>query len=420
MKNCVANNEQLREEPFMKILMVNKFLYQKGGSETYILKIGEYFQNTGHEVEYFGMEDEKNVVGNSANVYTSNCDFHTNKMQKFVYPFKIIYSREARKKIRQVIETFKPDVVHLNNFNFQITPSIIYEIKKHNIPIVFTAHDYQLLCPNHMFLNNKTGKTCEKCLEKGYSSCMKDKCIHGSTAKSLIGAIEGWIYHKNKIYKNIDRVICPSYFIEKKFLKKDIFNGKTVVIHNFIEKTVNEKMRELALAKAEKDDGYVLYFGRMSEEKGIETLVKVCKELKHIPFVFAGDGPLADKVKDVPNIDYRGFVTGEKLQELVAGAKFSVYTSEWYENCPFSVMESQQLGTPVIGAKIGGIPELIKDGKTGLLFESGNSDDLKEKINAMWEEKADIEHYVNECYNNDFRSIEEYCNELLQIYRKDK
>ena len=134
----------------MKILLVNKFLFEKGGAETYIFRLGNYFRSIGHEVQFFGMEDQNNVAGNEWNIYVKNIDFHKKSLGMLLYPFKIIYSQEARRKIRRIIKLFKPDVVHLNNFNYQVTPSIIYEIKKCNIPIIFTAHDYQLICPNHM------------------------------------------------------------------------------------------------------------------------------------------------------------------------------------------------------------------------------------------------------------------------------
>ena len=139
----------------MKVLIVNKFLHPNGGSETYIFRIGEMLVRMGHEVEYFGMEHEKRCVGNRKDSYTSNMDFHEGKLGKLLYPFKIIYSMEARKKIRVVLEDMKPDVVHINNFNFQLTPSILYEIRayekkvKRKIKIVYTAHDSQLVCPNH-------------------------------------------------------------------------------------------------------------------------------------------------------------------------------------------------------------------------------------------------------------------------------
>ena len=167
----------------MKILIVNKFLFPNGGSETYIFEIGKQLQKMGHEVQYFGMEHEGRIVGNHAESYTSDMDFHGGGLQKLLYPFKIIYSVEARKKIRIVLDDFKPDVVHLNNFNFQITPSIIYEVRKwekkmgNKIPIIFTAHDYQWVCPNHMMMIPSTGELCFQCEGAKFGQCTRNKCI---------------------------------------------------------------------------------------------------------------------------------------------------------------------------------------------------------------------------------------------------
>lgn len=174
----------------MKILFVNKFLHPNGGSETYIFKLGDYLKKQGHDVEYFGMEHEGRCVGNRVNVYTKDMDFHdASKLDKLSYPIKTIYSREARKKIRLVLNDFQPDVIHLNNFNYQLTPSMILEIQKwkkqtgNKCKIVFTAHDYQLICPNHMCNNPITHKNCTKCLSGDFINCTKGKCIHGSLAK---------------------------------------------------------------------------------------------------------------------------------------------------------------------------------------------------------------------------------------------
>ena len=174
----------------MKVLMINKFLYANGGSETYIFKLGEVLKQHGHEVQYFGMEHEGRCVGNRVNAYTSDMDFHGgSKLSKLTYPIKTIYSKEARVQLRKVLDDFKPDVCHLNNFNYQLTPSIILEIVKwrketgRDCKIIFTAHDYQLVCPNHMLNNPNTHQNCEKCLGGHFVNCMKGKCIHGSTAK---------------------------------------------------------------------------------------------------------------------------------------------------------------------------------------------------------------------------------------------
>lgn len=398
----------------MKVLMINKFLYPNGGSETYIFKLGEYLEKQGHEVQYFGMEHQGRCVGNRVNAYTSDMDFHGgSKLSKLTYPIKTIYSKEARQKIRLVLDDFKPDVCHINNFNYQLTPSIILEIHKwsketgKNCKIVFTAHDYQLICPNHMCNNPNTHENCEKCLSGSFLNCTKGKCIHGSTVKSAIGTIEAGFWKINGAYKYIDSIICCSEFMKTKMDTNSIFAKRTISLHNFID-TVEWKEPE--------KKQYVLYFGRFSEEKGIGTLINVCKSLPEVQFVFAGTGLLEEKINGISNIKNVGFQSGEKLEKLIREARFSLYPSEWYENCPFSVMESQMYGTPVLGANIGGIPELIQVGKTGELFESGNESDLKSKIEKLWNDIELTSVYSNKCKDISFDTISEYYQKLIKIY----
>ena len=222
----------------MKILMVNKFLYPRGGAETYMLRIGEELTRRGHQVEYFGMYDEKNTVGNAEGLTTVNMDFHASGAEKLLYPFRIIYSGEARRKMRQVIDRFHPDIIHFNNINFQLTPSVILAGAEKNIPMVQTVHDLQMLCPNHMMMEFGTWKLCEECSgKKCKMACVRKKCIHGSRAKSLIGAIEGTIYTSSHVYDRVARYICPSRFIEEKLLTVPRYAGKTTMIHNFLSKT---------------------------------------------------------------------------------------------------------------------------------------------------------------------------------------
>ena len=397
----------------MRILMINKFLYPNGGSETYIFKLGDYLKSQGHEVQYFGMEHKGRCVGNRVNAYTSDMDFHEgSKLAKLTYPLKTIYSSEARKKLGLVLNDFKPDVCHLNNFNYQLTPSIILEIQKwrkegNKCRIVFTAHDYQLVCPNHMCNNPNTGENCEKCLGGHFLNCVKGKCIHGSTARSVIGMLEAEFWKRNGAYNYIDTMICCSKFLKTKMDSNPLFAQKTIALHNFVD-----KVEWKDTCKKE----YALYFGRYSKEKGIETLIQVCKQLPDIPFVFAGTGPLESELSGIPNVRNVGFQRGKALEKLIREARFSIYPSEWYENCPFSVMESQMYGTPVLGADIGGIPELIEAGKTGTLFESGNANELKEKIQTLWSDRALTDQYMENCKSIHFDTIEDYYKKLIPIY----
>lgn len=395
--------------------MINKFLHPNGGSETYILKLGDYLKSQGHKVQYFGMEHEGRCVGNRVNAYTSDMDFHGgSKLSKLMYPLKTIYSVEARKKLRLVLDDFKPDVCHINNFNYQLTPSIILEIQKwrkegHKCRIVFTAHDYQLVCPNHMCSNPNTGENCEKCLGGHFLNCTKGKCIHGSLVKSAVGTMEAMFWKMNGAYQYIDTIICCSRFLKTKMDSNPLFAKKTIAMHNFVDKVEWKKTKKKE---------YVLYFGRFSKEKGIETLLKACKELPAVQFVFAGTGPLEQEIENIPNIKNVGFQTGDALEKLIREARFSIYPSEWYENCPFSVMESQMYGTPVLGADIGGIPELIQTDKTGELFESGNVNELKMKIKKLWSDKELADQYSQNCKNIRFDDIDAYTKKLMKLYRR--
>lgn len=392
----------------MKILMVNKFLHPNGGSETYIFKLGDYLKKIGHNVEYFGMEHEGRIVSNSAGMYTEDMDFHTSsKLRKLTYPFKTIYSKDAEKKITAVLNSFEPDVVHLNNFNYQLTPSIIYAVKKFEkkagkkIKILYTAHDYQLVCPNHMMMDS-SGNICEDCADGKYFNCTKKGCIHSSKAKSLIGTLEATLYSTMKTYRYIDCVICPSEFMKTKIELNPTLKGKAIALHNFID--------EVEKSDVLKKD-YVLYFGRYSAEKGIKTILKT----QGIRYVFAGAGELEKEIDSNPGIENVGFKTGEELRELISGAVCSVYPSVWYENCPFSVMESIMYGTPVIGADIGGIPELIDDGKTGFLFEAGNEKALEKAITKITTNPALAKKMSESCLDTKFDTVDEYTEKYLKI-----
>lgn len=399
----------------MKILTVNKFLFKKGGSETYILKLGEQLKNMGCEVQYFGMEHQGNCVFNNAGQYTSDMDFHTaSPLKKISYSLKTVYSKEAKAKIKAVLNDFKPDVVHLNNFNYQLTPSIILGIKEFEkesgkkIKTVYTAHDYQLICPNHMLYSNN--EICEKCTGGNFNECLKNKCIHGSAAKSLMGTIEAKYWNKRRVYENIDTVICPTEFMKNKLETNPIFRGKTVVLHNF---TDNEATIDKDAQTSKKDD-YVLYFGRFDEEKG----VKLFDGLNDINLVCAGAGNLEDFINSLPNAKNVGFKTGEELNELIKNAACTIYPSIWYENCPFSVMESINSGTPVVGANIGGIPELIKNGENGFLFEPGNKKDLALKVKMILNNKNLAREMSENCFNTKFDNVREYAEKLIEIYTK--
>ena len=395
----------------MNVLIINKFLHPKGGSETYIRTLGKCLEDHGHGVQYFGMDHPDRVLGNRVGAYTEQMDFHGRA--NLLYGLKTIYSPEARRKLRLVLEDFQPDVCHLNNFHYQLTPSILLEIRKWQqekdrcCRIIMTAHDYQLVCPNHMCYDISRGEACEKCLEGNFFSCIRGRCIHGSAVKSAVGALEATIWNRIGIYRHIDAIICCSRFLKERLDRNPGFVGKTVVMHNFV--------RDSMWKRTEKQE-YVLYFGRYTREKGLDLLLDAAKALPHVSFVFAGDGPLAGEIPDLPNIRNMGFLQGETLEKWIREAIFTVYPSRWQENCPLSVLESLALGTPVLAARSGGLPELIQEGVTGELFETGNAGQLEKKLLALWEDRERSARYAENCRQTAAMTRERYYENLMHLY----
>ncbi len=396
----------------MKILLINKFLYHKGGAETYTFKLGDTLAAQGHSVQYFGLANDKNIVGNEAGEYVTDMDFGEGIRKNLSAPFRIIYSSEARKKLSRVLYDFEPDVVHMNNIQFHLTPSIILAVEAYRkktgrkVKIVYTAHDYQLICPSHGLFDNDV-KVCEKCLGGNYTHCLRTKCMKNSRAKSLLAMLDAYYWKLSRAYSCIDTIICPSRFLKDKLDTQARFAKKTVAIHNFIEPK--------SASRVDKSD-YVLEFGHLCRDKGTLTLLAVAKRMPSVRFLFAGYGAAESEIAKVENAEYVGFKTGEELKSLIANAACSVYPSEWYENCPFSVIESQMYGTPVIGSRMGGIPELISEGKTGLTFEAGNADDLESKLRYLLEGEGVLESYTENCKEVSFETPESYYEKLIKIY----
>ena len=397
----------------MKILMVNKFLFPKGGAETYMLQLGEALTALGHQVAYFGMDETNRTVGNPWDLYTTPMDFHRcNVLQKASYLTKIVYSRQARQNMYRLLQLFQPDVIHLNNFNFQLTPSVLLAAEEYrkeknpNLRIFYTAHDFQLVCPNHLLFDPIAHRICEKCLDGNPVHCLKKKCIHGSRARSLMGVVENLYWNHRKVYRILDGILCPSRFMKEKLDVHPVLKEKTMFLRNFV--AVPEH-------KAVNKENYVLYFGRYSEEKGIRTLVETCKALPEIPFVFAGGGPLEYLLDGVHNIRNLGFLQGEALQAVIQKARLSVCLSQCHDNCPFSVMESIMAGTPVLGSPNGGIPELIREGETGWICPA-EEEKLKEVLKRIWDSR-EPEIYRDACLQTWFGDLSDYVQKLLAIYQ---
>lgn len=396
----------------MKILLVNKFLYPKGGAENYTLNLGQLLREKGHEVEYFGMADERNVAGNRLGAEVSAMDFSKGVLHNLHAPFRIIYNAEAAGQLAKVLEAFQPDVVHLNNIQFHLTPSVILAADSHRrktgrrVKIVSTAHDYQMVCPSHGLFDGQY-RLCEKCLGGNYLHCAAGKCVKGSYLKSLLAALDGAVWRNSRAYRSIDAIICCSAFLKEKLDTNPALREKTLVLHNF--------SKEFPEERAEKGN-YVLQFGHLSREKGTYTLLEAVKGLPEVEFVFAGAGEAVPKLRELPNARYVGFLTGQALEDLVRRAKLTVYPSQWPENCPLSVIESISLGTPVVAGRIGGIPELVREGENGELFEAGNAAQLENILRKLLETPGLLARYEENCGPSGFETRESYYRKLMSIY----
>ena len=400
----------------MRILLVNKFHWNKGGSEKYYFELGQLLKEHGHEVAYFSMKDKINVITGDKEYFVESSDMNSKNITKAL---DVIYSKNNKKKMEEALDDFKPDIVHLNNFQRQLSASIIGPCIKRNIPIVFTAHDVQAICPSITMMDSNR-KPCELCMGGKYKNCFNKKCIKNSSLKSLLGAIEGKYYRNNDIYsKKINYIITPSEFYRSKFIEDGVNKNKIKALHNSIE------MKDYDI-KTE-DEGYALYFGRLSREKGILNLINAFAKLDNGLLYIAGEGPEKETIENIikenkleKRVKLLGFLGKNQMIECISKCKFVVVPSIWYENCPYSVLETLAIGKPVIGSNMGGIPELVENNKNGFIYQYDDVDDLSNKMKKLFEDEKLVDKFSKESKKlaKEKYSREKYYEELMNIYKK--
>lgn len=409
----------------MRILLVNKFHYLNGGSEKYYFELGKLLKKHGNEVAYFSMKDDRNIKTGEKEYFVEKIDLNTGSKLKAL---DVIYSKENYKKMQEAIDDFKPDVVHLNNFQRQLSESIVECCRDNNIPMVFTAHDVQAICPAISMLDSEKN-ICEKCINGKYINCFKKKCVKNSTLKSLLGAYEGNYYRRKKVYtKKIKNIITPSIFYKNKLIEDGIQEDKIKAIHNFI----NIEEYNLKL----EDEGYALYSGRLAKEKGILNLVEAFSnlimnnknndKLKNIKLYIAGNGPEKENIEKTikenkleEKIILLGYLNQKDLKEYTRKCGFLVIPSIWYENGPYSVIETQSIGKAIIGANIGGIPEMVINNENGLTYKYNDVKELEEKMKRLFSDIELREKFGNNAkeFANKEYSPENYYKKLEKIYK---
>lgn len=383
----------------MKILLANKFYYCRGGDCIYTLNLEQLLKEHGHEVAVFAMDYPDNLDSKWKKYFPKNM----NKLMAFTRPFG---SCEVKRKFNALLNDFKPHIVHLNNIHTQLSPIIAELAHEKGIKVIWTIHDLKLLCPRYDCLRN--GKIiCEECFIDKHG-VLKYNCMKSSRLASIIAYKEAITWNKKRLEKCTDRFICPSQFMANKMLQGGFDKNKLKVLCNFINA---EKCQNKSFDKKD----YYCFIGRISHEKGIRTLIEAANQLPY-NLKIIGRGPLEKEMKEIAknNIDFVGFKQWAEIKDIAGKSKFNVLSSEVFENNPLSVIEAQCLGTPVLGARIGGIPELIKEGINGMCFESKNVNDLKDKIQTMFKinfQYEEIAKAAQEQYN-----AETYYNNLMKVY----
>jgi len=378
----------------MNILLGHWTWYPDGGDWTYIDNVMKLYRNHGHTIIPFSMHDERNYSTPFSKYFIDHIDYkQLNKNKSLTSGIKVfqkaIYSFEARTKLGQLLETTKIDIAHLNNIHNYLTPSIIPLLKKRNVQVIWTLHDYKILCPNTTFLSREV--VCEACKGGKFYNCTLKRCKKGSALASFIASLESYFDALAGYYDIVDYFVCPSRFLHDKFIEYGFPQKKVKWIPYCYD-------AELLTTNSTIIDGsskdYILYVGRIEPNKGVLTLVKAFEKIRSdVRLKIVGDGSQRREIEDylsnhrIQNVDLEGLKSKNDVLQYIKGCLFTICPSEWYENFPFSIIEAMHLSKPVIGSNIGGIPELIIDQKTGYTFRSGSSSELSRKIEQLLENR---------------------------------
>jgi glycosyltransferase involved in cell wall biosynthesis len=359
----------------LKVLFANKFFYLKGGAEA--VMFDEIDLMTKHEVDVveFSMCDPRNRPSKYGSYFVSSKDYRsTSRVSRLRSALSFIHSREAVDKISSLIRNEKPDILHCHNIYHQLTPSIINAASRVNIPIILTLHDYKIVCPVYTRLSN--GEVCTKCSDGHYGALLTQRCADGSIGRSGLLWAEARFHAVAGSYRRVDRFIAPSRFMRDAVVPR-LGENRVVYIPNGVDTSRIEASRQ--------DGGFVLYLGRLSPEKGVETLLRAhAADNAAWRLVVAGSGPLLGNLQSrFPLAEFTGHLTGESLETRIREASVIVVPSEWHENNPLSILEAMAHAKPIVASDIGGIPELVRHGQTGFLFEPKNTQQLSSHIRTL-------------------------------------
>lgn len=395
----------------MKVLLVNTYFYMRGGAERSTFNTAELLHLKGHQTVHFAMHHPQNFPSNYSKYFSYYIDFPKemakNTLKSLLKVLKTtFYNHYAKEQLTRLLRKERPDVAHLNNFLHHLSISVLYGLRKRCVPIVWTLRDYTIACPNTSFLDDRIGEVCESCHKMRYFMAPIRRCKKGSFSASLIAMLEEYFNRLCGALRFVDVFIAPSRFLKKKMIQYGLPGKRILHIPNFVKASdYNPKYS---------GGEHFLYIGRLSREKGLKTLLKAMRRLREGRLLIVGEGPqrneLEDYVRDnnLDNVKFLGHLSGDKLKRVVDGAVAVVVPSEWYEVFGLVIVEAYAAGKPVVASRIGGIPELVRDGVTGLLFEPANADELAEGMNRLvrnpnmaTEMGREARELAEECYSPD-------------------
>ena len=365
----------------VQVLLANKFFFEKGGAEKSLFETARLLQERGHQTRFFAMQHFRNRASPDAKHFVSEVNYDDPGLgMRLKSGARMLYSLEAARKLGGLLDEHRIDIAHLNNIYHQLSPSILRTLHRRGVPMVMSLRDYKVVCGSYQMLSQ--GQPCEACSGGRYFQASVKRCVKDSAAASLLTTVEMFLHHRVlNLYGLVDVFIAPSAFLKDK-VRQMGFKGRVVHLPNFVSGVAGVVPR-YGSAKPR-----LVYFGRLGREKGLATLIRAVKGLP-VSLEIIGEGPMREpleamaRCEGVTNVEFAGYMAGGRLDRHVAAATAVVVPSQWYENNPRSVIEAFALGKPVIGARIGGIPELVRHQDTGLTFTPGDAQDLRAQIDHV-------------------------------------
>jgi glycosyltransferase involved in cell wall biosynthesis len=371
-----------------RILMINKFHYARGGAELYMLRLAGLLEQHGAQIDYFAMQHPRNLPSESDTHFVSEVDFEAppGGLQRLRVAGRTVYSLEARRKLRDLLAERPTDLAHVHNIYHQLSPSILKSLREHGVPVVMTVHDFKLVCPVYTLQSN--GEICERCVGNGFSPAIKHRCNRRSLTGSVLLAGETWIHRKLGLYRDgVDVFITPSAFARDRLVRGGYPADRIRVIPNCVSAALYEPQYEPGES--------VLYLGRLSQEKGVDVLVRAAA-ISGVPTQVVGEGPHRPALERLiaetrAPVELLGYRQGEELADLVRASRAVVMPSRCHDNCPLAVIEAMAWGKPVVGSRVGGIPELVRDGEDGILVPYDDPPALAAALTRVARDDAAVE-----------------------------